>query len=112
MLSITRTGTDALPTAHRRLWLQGIRDACEPDERPAGRPRRLTSRCSARLSEAIGLQVGLILLFKERVLRGNLRLDGQWRGSGKAQKASENECSENKGPCLATHGDNVTIIAH
>ena len=56
----------------------------------------------------VGLQVGLILLFKERVLRGDSGLDRRWRGSEKVETADEKAGGEGEGACLGAHADNVT----
>ena len=56
----------------------------------------------------VGLQVGLILFFKERVLRGDSGLDRRWRGSEKVETADEKAGGEGEGACLGAHADNVT----
>jgi hypothetical protein len=58
----------------------------------------------------VGLQVGLILLFKERVLRGGSRLDRSWRGCENVGKTTENRGCEEEGPYLGTHADNITTV--
>jgi hypothetical protein len=58
----------------------------------------------------VGLQVGLILLFKERVLRGDSGVDRSWRGCENVEKTTENGGGEEEGPCLGTHADNITTV--
>ncbi len=58
----------------------------------------------------VGLQVGLILLFEERVLRGDSRLDRSRRGCENVEKTTENGGGEEEGPGLGTHADNITTV--